>query len=101
VSGSVFDVVAGRLVELTDLDGLAGRGTIRLVLKEAGLDAKTVTRSQMETVIDRLLGPALTARGVASADAVCASLRGALAGVADEPQVESPDRVFARLGGQG
>jgi hypothetical protein len=99
VNSAAFECVARRLAEGTGLDTLAARGTVRIVLREAGLDAATVAPAQMRTVVERLLPAALRARGVAEADALCARICSDLVGVRDPGAVrETPERVFARLG---
>jgi hypothetical protein len=97
---SVFDWLCTRLEESSALNRLETRGTIRLVLREAGLEAKTVTSEQIAVVIEKLLPGELSARGVEDADALCVSIAG------DVRQLEvgsggsdSPEDIFRRLGG--
>ena len=44
---AVFDWICNRLEQDTSLDRLESRGTVRLALKSAGLDARSVTPEQM------------------------------------------------------
>ena len=98
-TSAAFDCVARRLTEWTLLDALAARGTVRIVLKEAGLDAASVAPHQMVAAARRLLPEALRTRGVADSDAVSARICDDLANVSDDVVVrETPERVFARLG---
>lgn len=83
----------------TSLDRLQARGTVRLALKAAGLDPRSVAPHQMAVVAANLLGQELTARGVEDAAAVCEALAEALAGLATPDGAETPEAVFARLGG--
>lgn len=83
----------------SSLDRLAARGTVRLALREAGLEAASVTPCQLRVVAERVLPRELAARGVEDAEAVCGRLVEGLAGLAPEADVESPEAVFARLGG--
>jgi len=101
-SASVFDWVCERLEETTSLDRLEARGTLRLALKGAGLEARSATREQMRVVLSRVLPGELASRGVEDGEGVCARLAGMLDGAAvEEPTAatDTPDAVFARLGG--
>lgn len=82
----------------TDLDRLESRGTVRLSLKSAGLEAATVTPRQMQVVIERVLPGELEARGVVEAVALCARFAQRVLRVDAGEVVESPDEVFRRLG---
>jgi hypothetical protein len=100
---AAFDWVCARLEQDTSLDRLESRGTVRLALKGAGLEARTVTPEQMKVVIEKVLAAELSARGVQDAPALCARLASRLAGdaasLASSGANESPDAVFSRLGG--
>lgn len=99
---SVFDWVCERLEEATCLDRLEARGTLRIALKAAGLEARTATRDHMRAVLTRLLPAELGSRGVDDGEAVCARLAEALATArVAEPASggDTPDAIFARLGG--
>ena len=94
-----FDCVSRRITEWTQLDALAARGTVRIVLKEAGLDAASVAPHQMVAVGRSLLPEALRARGVADPEAIAARICADLSNVKDDGAGrDSPERVFARLG---
>jgi hypothetical protein len=98
-TSAAFDRVAGRLSEWTPLDALAARGTVRILLKEAGLDAASVAPQQMATAARKLLPEALRSRGVADADGVTARIVADLASVTDDMAgKDTPERVFERLG---
>jgi hypothetical protein len=98
-TSAAFDRVAGRLSEWTPLDALAARGTVRILLKEAGLDAAGVTPQQMATATKKLLPEALRSRGVPDADAVTTRIVSDLAGLEDDTAgKDTPERVFERLG---
>ena len=94
-----FDWVCSELEQQTTLDRLEARGTIRIALKEAGLDARSATARQLAVVVEKVLPAQLQSRGVEAGDELIASLASALAEVPDEGGAESPDAVFARLGG--
>ena len=100
MADTIFDFVAEQLESSTDLDKLEARGTVRLALKAAGLDARSVTKEQMIVLLDKVLPGELSARGVGSADATCEQLAGALKSFdAGGAGSESPEDVFRRLGG--
>ncbi|MBW2242749.1 MAG: hypothetical protein JRH01_12265 [Deltaproteobacteria bacterium] len=96
----VFDFVCTKLEAATELDRLAARGTVRLALKQAGLEARTVTGDQMSVVLDKVLPSELVARGIAGCEEMCVEIAGGLAGVESFAEAETPDAVFKRLGGR-
>lgn len=101
MADTVFDLVAEKLEQTSDLDKLESRGTVRLALKQAGLDAKTVTVEQMQVVLEKVLPAELETRGVDAAKSVCDGIASAIkgfegGGAADE---KSPEAVFKRIGG--
>jgi len=96
---AAFEAACAALEQSGALDRLAARGTIRLALKQAGLEPRTATARELRVVAGRLLPAELAARGVAEPDAVCAAIAKALEGVESTPASETPDAVFARLGG--
>jgi hypothetical protein len=67
----VFDWVSTELERRTSLSRLEARGTVRLLLKDLGLDPTTVSAHQMAVVIERLLAPALSKRKVQDAAELC------------------------------
>lgn len=96
---TVFDQVAEHLEQSTSFDRLEARGTLRIALKEAGFDAKTVRVSDLRVVIERVLPGELTARGIEDSGSIVARLASSLDAVHDSPEGESPESVFRRLGG--
>jgi hypothetical protein len=94
-----FDLTCEGLESGTSLDRLEARGTLRLALKSAGLDARSVSPDQMAVVVDNLLAGELKARGVENGDAVCSTLKQQLANMNASDSSETPEAVFARLGG--
>ena len=99
--GVLFDSVAEALEQATTLDRLEARGTLRLALKAAGLDAEQVTSHQLAVVFSKLMPGELESRGIADSGQVCAALAeraGSFAG-ASASQADSPESVFQRLGG--
>ncbi len=100
---TIFDFVAEQLEDRTDLATLEARGTVRIALKEAGLEARSVTSEQMAVVVERRLPAELEARGVSDATRVCTGIVVGLKSLVaheQESRVESPEDVFRRLGGR-
>ena len=97
---TLFDVVADALQSSAGLDSLATRGTLRLALKGAGLDAKSVTPAQMQVVLERVLPGELERRGVERARDLCDALAETVrraAVTAAVTQMDSPEDVFRRM----
>lgn len=94
----VFECVCEVLERSSSLDRLESRGTVRLALKHAGLEARSVTASQMAVVLEKVLPKELTSRGVDDVDPLIAEAVNALASIESEAQHDSPESVFARLG---
>jgi hypothetical protein len=69
-----FEWLSAELEQRTALSRLEARGTVRLVLKEAGLETSSVTPAQLGVVMTRLLPTALVRRGVTEASALCDKL---------------------------
>ena len=93
-----FDHVSEELEATTALSQLEARGTVRLALKSAGFEARTITSAQMETVVQRVLPAELVSRGVEDAPAVCERIASSLGAIEDEVTADSPEAVFERLG---
>lgn len=93
-----FQWLCERIETATPLNNLEARGTVRLALKAAGLDARTVIAEQVRVVLAKVLPTELAARGIDDAEALCSSL---IAGVpeCEGSGVDSPEAVFSRLGG--
>src|SRR5262245_26621629 len=100
MSASIFDFVSDELERLTRLEKLEARGTVRLALKAAGLDARTVTTPQMVATLQKVMPNEMKVRGVEDVDQVCRKLVSALeqahpaSGAAN---AESPEAIFRRL----
>ncbi len=98
----LFDLAAERLEHHTSLDRMEARGTLRLVLKESGLDPKRVTPGQLCVVLANVMPRELKTRGVGDPAAVCNAVTGDLTeswALTDMPPSSDPDEVFGRLGG--
>jgi hypothetical protein len=95
---AAFECTAEALQRATGFDALAANGTVRIALKKAGLDPKTVTAAQMGIVVKQVLPKELKARGIAEPDTACAVIAAALGRLRDTVVGDSADVVFQRLG---
>ncbi|MEB2343996.1 MAG: hypothetical protein OZ948_04595 [Deltaproteobacteria bacterium] len=86
----------------TSLERLEARGTVRIALKEAGLEARTATPAELAVVVARILPRELRQRGVADEAAVCSRLSAGLRtlDVGSAAAQDTPDAIFRRLGGE-
>lgn len=94
-----FQATAEALEHSSDLDRLEARGTLRIAIKAAGLEARTIGARELAVVLDRVLPDELRSRGIENADAVIESLKAALPKDEGESASDSPESVFRRLGG--
>ena len=96
---SVFDWVCAELEAHSSLNKLESRGTVRIVLRVAGLEARTVTPGEMQVAVSKVLPDELRARGVEDNTTLCEGLAERLAHETfDSVSVESAHAVFERLG---
>lgn len=86
MAGDAFELVAEALERETYFDRLAARGTVRLALRQAGLDARNVTSGEMRRVVELHLPAELECRGIEGVAALCARLTANLA------RLEQPSR---------
>ena len=98
-AANAFDHVCEGLERRTSFDRLQCRGTVRLALKEAGLDAARVQPNEMAVVLKRILPAALRARGVEAHESICEEIARGLAALNLVQVADSPDAIFRRLGG--
>jgi hypothetical protein len=94
-----FDHVCETLKSRTPLNRLEARGTVRLALKEAGLEPSSVTARQMSVAIERIMPGELRARGIGDADSICRDLVRSLAALPSAETADTPESIFGRLGG--
>jgi hypothetical protein len=102
MADSLFDIAAASLERSADMDRLAARGTLRIAVKEAGLDAQKLTLPQLRVIFEKLMPKELEARGVSDAAAVCTATMDEIARSAntiDAGSSASADDIFKRLGG--
>jgi hypothetical protein len=79
---AAFDWVCCRLERDTSLNRLESRGTLRVALGAAGLEARSATLEQMSGVIQNQLVVELATRGIDDPEDVCARLAAGLEGEA-------------------
>ena len=99
---ALFDLAAERLEHHTALDRLQARGTLRLALKQAGLEPKGINTEQLRVLFERVLPDELENRGVGEAASVCRTVMDDVASspaIGEQPGATSPDEIFQRLGG--
>jgi len=70
----VFESTCELLEDRTSLDRLEARGTLRIALRTAGLDAAGVDLRQTTVVLERVLPQELAARGIDDPAEVCAGI---------------------------
>jgi len=102
MSVDLFDFVTERLEQLTSLDRLAARGTLRLALKASGLSPTGLHVEQLRVVLEKVLPDELEKCGVDGAQGVCSDVSAALANVSIGEQASgsaNADEIFRRLGG--
>ncbi len=97
---SLFDVAAQKLERHTGFSELEARGTLRIAVKAAGLDPKSLALDELRVVFEKLMPAELEMRGVSNSASVCTA---AMRDLADAPIAAaqststSPDDVFRRL----
>jgi hypothetical protein len=96
---SIFDFLCGELERESSLDRLEARGTVRIAIKQAGLDPHTVTPHELAVVAEKVLPGELTARGIDDAEALCSALAKRVSVQTAQEARETPEAIFARLGG--
>lgn len=101
---TIFDLAAEKLEIHSDLDKLEARGTLRLALKAAGLEANTLTIRQLEVVLEKIMPGELERRGVWQPDDVCRSVATDVKAQAGHrgsaPSEADPEAIFRRLGSE-
>jgi len=95
---AAFEAACTCLEQSGALDRLAARGTIRLALKQAGLEPKTVSARQLGVVLEKLLPAELTSRGISAPDELIRRISKALENVDGGARGDTPEAIFARLG---
>ncbi len=102
MADTLFDFAAERLEHHSGFNRLEARGTLRIALKFAGLDADSVTTGQLIVVFEKVMPAELKKRGVKEAAEACGAVIDDLVNAPALPDMASStavDDVFARLGG--
>jgi hypothetical protein len=94
-----FTLVADRVSELSQLDRLEARGTLRIALKRAGVDAKHLELDEVAAIFSTIMPEELEARGCSDSAAICDAIIQSLEGDAPESASRSRDETMRRLGG--
>ena len=94
-----FEAASACLEKSSSLTNIEARGTIRLALKAAGFDAKSVSPQMLSVVLRRVLPGELRSRRISDPDHICSKIALALEGVSADPAADSAEAVFKRLGG--
>jgi hypothetical protein len=97
---AAFESLCDFLETETSLDRLESRGTLRIALKKAGLNARDADSKQLVVVVEKLLVDELDARGVAGAEAVCQQAARRLQSLNEDARANSPQSVFERMAGE-
>ncbi len=98
----LFDFAAEALERHSGFNRLEARGTLRIALKDSGLDARSVTPAQLCVVFQKVMPVELGKRGVKDAEDVCGAVIEALANAPSSPDDGASgdvDGIFRRLGG--
>jgi hypothetical protein len=96
---AAFEAASACLESASSLTRLEARGTIRLALKQAGFEARSVTAAALGAVVRRVLPAELRSRAIADPEAICTKIALTLERMGSEPVAETPEAVFRRLGG--
>jgi hypothetical protein len=96
-----FEWLCAALEASSSLSRLEARGTVRIALKEAGLEARSVSAHELTVVVRKVLPRELRQRGVSEEDTLCDRFAAGLThleqSAPDGP--DTPDAIFRRLGG--
>jgi hypothetical protein len=99
---AAFAWVCDQLQRATPLSEIEVRGTVRLALKQAGLDARSVSGAEMSVLLTKVMPVELQQRAVDNAARVCEDLATRIKGerfAEAGPDPKSVEAVFRRLGG--
>ncbi len=95
----VFDWACSVIESGSTLNRMQVRGTLRLALKQAGLDGDSLSTGQLRVIARRVLPSELRLRGVAGHEAICAKLEACPDGLGGADRSALPEAVFDRFGG--
>ncbi|HEB88035.1 MAG TPA: hypothetical protein ENI85_00545 [Deltaproteobacteria bacterium] len=98
-ASAVFELACEVLEAESDLSRLEARGTIRLALKKAGLEAHAIDRDQMCVVTEKILPEELVARGIEPRAVLPTLVRRLRSLTGDTSKRVSPESIFRKLAG--
>ena len=93
----VFERTCEEIEQRTPLERLEVRGTVRIGLKAAGLDADSVGAEQMVVMLRRVLPEELEIRGISDAAALCEGVAAAIEGVVFEAPADRAGAAAATM----
>jgi|1185.fasta_scaffold546437_1 hypothetical protein len=94
----IFELVCESVESEGKLSRLEARGTVRLMLKEVGLDAQQVGKGAAMLAVDRFLEQALRVRRVPEPEKVKARVLQALRdSTLEGPDGDDPAAIFGRI----
>ena len=102
MASTLFDFAAERLEHHTGFSRIEARGTLRIALKLAGLDAESITAGQLSVVFEKVMPAELKKRGVKETEETCGARLEELSNApaaSDEASSGNLDGIFRRLGG--
>jgi hypothetical protein len=96
---ALFDLVADSLEQHSPFDRLEARGTLRIALKAAGVEPKSLTAAELRVVFEKVMPGELDNRGVSDVSDVCAAVLADLesTGGEEDGSAASTDDIFRRL----
>ena len=98
-SSYLFEWLCAELGKRTELGLPQSRGTVRLALKSAGIELRTLDKRQVLVLVERVLPHELQVRGVGDAAVLCAAISSSLRALQLPTVVpEAAEAIFARLG---
>ena len=98
-ASSAFMFACDTIAAKGGLSGPQARGAIRLALKDAGLDARTVLPREMAVVFEKMMRTRLVAQGIAAeqADKLCREMASTLREMHTEDRGTAAASMFDRL----
>ena len=102
MAATLFDFAAERLEHHTGFSRIEARGTLRIALKVAGLDAASLTSGPLCVVLEKVMPAELKKRGVKEFSEACGAVMDDVANApatTDEAPAGDLDGIFRRLGG--
>jgi len=96
----IFTVVCEVIEEMSTLSRLEARGTVRLAMKEAGLEPRDVTSRDMLALLGTVMQQALTSRGVVDVEKILERSRAAVKAARSAHEPVSAESIFDGIAGR-